>query len=53
MGFSGCDEQSFGVWDLSGTGLEPVSPALAGGILTTGPGGKATVALQCSLKLGA
>ena len=48
MGSSGCDEQtelSFGMWDLSGTGLEPVSPALAGGNLTTGPGGKATVAL--------
>ena len=29
------------MWDLlSGTGIEPVSPALAGGFLTTGPPGK-------------
>ena len=28
------------VWDLPGTGLEPVSPALAGGFLTTEPPGK-------------
>ena len=26
-----------GVWDLPGPGLEPVSPALAGGFLTTAP----------------
>ena len=25
------------MWDLPGTGLEPVSPALAGGFLTTVP----------------
>ena len=25
------------MWDLQGTGLEPVSPALAGGFLTTMP----------------
>ena len=29
-----------GMWDLPGPGLEPVSPALAGGFLTTGPPGK-------------
>ena len=29
-----------GMWDLPGPGLEPVSPALAGGILTTAPPGK-------------
>ena len=29
-----------GVWDLPGPGLEPVSPALAGGFLTTAPPGK-------------
>ena len=29
-----------GMWDLSGPGLEPVSPALAGGFLTTAPPGK-------------
>ena len=27
-------------WDLPGPGREPVSPALAGGFLTTGPPGK-------------
>ena len=26
-----------GMWDLPGPGLEPVSPALAGGFLTTAP----------------
>ena len=26
-----------GMWDLPGPGLEPVSPALAGGLLTTVP----------------
>ena len=29
-----------GMWNLPGPGLEPVSPALAGGFLTTGPPGK-------------
>ena len=29
-----------GMWDLLGLGLEPVSPALAGGFLTTAPPGK-------------
>ena len=29
-----------GIWDLPGPGLEPVSPALAGGSLTTAPPGK-------------
>ena len=29
-----------GMWDLPGPGLEPVSPALAGGLLTTAPPGK-------------
>ena len=28
------------MWDLPGPGLEPVSPALAGGSLTTEPPGK-------------
>ena len=27
-------------WDLPGPGIEPVSPALQGGFLTTGPPGK-------------
>ena len=29
-----------GMWDLPGPGLEPVSPALPGGLLTTEPPGK-------------
>ena len=29
-----------GMWDLPGPGLEPASPALAGGFLTTAPPGK-------------
>ena len=28
------------MWDLPGPGLKPVSPALAGGLLTTAPPGK-------------
>ena len=28
------------MWDLPGPGLEPVSPALGGGFLTTAPPGK-------------
>ena len=28
------------MWDLPGPGIEPVSPALAGGFLTTAPSGK-------------
>ena len=42
-GFSSCDTQaelSLGMWDLSGPGIEPVSAALASGLLTTGPPGK-------------
>ena len=30
---------SYGVWDLLRPGIKPVSPALAGGFLTTGPPG--------------
>ena len=29
-----------GMWNLPGAGMEPVSPALAGGFLTTGPPGE-------------
>ena len=29
-----------GMWDLSPSGIEPTSPALAGGFLTTEPPGK-------------
>ena len=28
------------MWDLPGLGLKPMSPALAGGLLTPGPPGK-------------
>ena len=34
-----------GMWDLPGPGLEPVSPALAGGFLTTAPLGKSHCAI--------
>ena len=40
---SSCGAQAWllcGMWDLPGPGLEPVSPALAGGFLTTAPPGK-------------
>ena len=43
VGFSGCGARALllrGMWDLTGPGLEPVSPALAGGFLTTAPPGK-------------
>ena len=36
------------MWDLPGPGLEPVSPALAGGFLTTAPPGKPLVAIVLS-----
>ena len=32
-------------WNLPGPGIEPTSPVLAGGFLTTGPSGKTTKAL--------
>ena len=34
------------MWDLRGPGLEPLSPALAGGFLTTAPPGKSIRYLQ-------
>ena len=40
---SSCDSRAQllrGMWDLPRPGLEPVSPALAGGFLTTAPPGK-------------
>ena len=55
VGFSSCGLQALacrlsscgtraqllrGMWDLPGPGLQPVSPALAGGFLTTAPPGK-------------
>ena len=45
--FSSCGVQASllrGMWDLPGPGLEPVSPALAGGFLTTVPPGKSKFA---------
>ena len=37
------------MWDLPGPGIEPVSPALAGGLLTTGPPEKSEFLLFCSI----
>ena len=37
------------MWDLPGPGLEPVSPALAGGFLTTVPPGKSGKSLFVAL----
>ena len=34
-----------GMWDLPGPGIEPMSPALAGGFLTTVPPGKSNLSL--------
>ena len=42
-GFSGCGSRAYslrGVWDLPRPGTEPVSPALAGRLITTGPPGR-------------
>ena len=42
-GLSSCGVQPgllCGMWDLPGPGIEPASPALAGGFLTTAPPGK-------------
>ena len=39
------------MWDLPGPGLEPVSPALVGGFLTTAPPGKSYVILSESTPL--
>ena len=36
-----------GMWDLPGPGLEPASPALAGGFLTTVPPGKSLDSFSC------
>ena len=43
---SSCGTRAYllrGMWDLPGPGLEPVSPALAGGFLTTAPPGKSHI----------
>ena len=39
------------MWDLPGPGLEPVSPALAGGLLTTAPPGKSGINMLLSQSL--
>ena len=39
------------MWDLPGPGLEPVSPALAGGFLTTAPPGKPLAHLFSTLHI--
>ena len=38
------------MWDLPGLELEPVSPALAGGFLTTAPPGKSLVLIIDTLQ---
>ena len=38
------------MWDLPGPGLEPMSPALAGGFLTTGPPGKSEIFFFFNIK---
>ena len=40
-----------GMWDLPGPGLKPVSPALAGGFLTTAPRGKPPPSVFLSISL--
>ena len=40
-----------GMWDLPRLGLEPVSPALAGGFSTTAPPGKPWYLIFCQIKL--
>ena len=45
-GLSSCGSQASllrGMWDLPGLGIEPMSPALAGGFLTTAPPGKSPI----------
>ena len=41
-----------GMWDLPGPGPEPVSPALAGGFLTTAPPGKPLLVFFSSMRFG-
>ena len=45
-GFSSCGTRAqmlLGMWDLPGPGLEPMSPVLAGGFLTTALPGKSLI----------
>lgn len=57
LGLSSCDawpQMPGGMWDLPGPGMEPMSPALAGGFLTPGPQGSplhsqsSTLSSHCS-----
>ena len=53
-GFSSCGARAqllHSMWDLPGSGLEPVSPALAGRFLTTVPPGKSPCTLPILLFL--
>ena len=46
LGLSSCGSWAqlpCGMWNLPGPGIESVSPALAGGFLSTGPPGKPTL----------
>ena len=48
-GLSSCGAQASllrGMWDLPQPGIEPVSPALAGGFLTTEPPGKSQILIN-------
>ena len=52
MGFRSCGAQAqlpHSMWNLPGPGIEPVSPALAGRFLTTGPPGKSWFPFQLPL----
>ena len=40
-----------GMWDLPGPGLEPMSPALAGGFSTTAPPGKPPSLSECCVRV--
>ena len=51
---SSCGSQALllrGMWDLPGPGLKPMSPALAGGFLTTAPPGKSLSVWFTSLSM--
>ena len=51
---SSCGAQALllcGMWDLPGPGLEPMSPALAGGFLTTVPPGKSHITFRISFSI--
>ena len=54
-GFSSCSTRAQllrGMWDLPGPGIEPVSPALAGGFLTTAPPGSPGYLFLSSANMG-